>query len=591
VPTIVYLDPEDEITTAAMRIRQAPDRRVALVVPFGSRVATSRINFRLLAREAMRDGRRLDIVAPDASARALAASAGIPVFGSVGEYEGALEVTDVLPGGGAAAAGAAGAALAAGPGGVADGQEPDATRTLPAGAVAGFAAGTAAAAAVRPPDPGDAARLDAVVQRSREAPPVARPAPPPVVRKRRRIPAGLVAGFVLLVLALGAAGVAAYLFLPAATITVTPRIEQVGPVTVTVTADPAAASVDPEALTIPAEVIEIPVEASGEFPATGKRVEKTPATGAVRWTNCDPTAAYTIPRGTQVRTADGVAFSLDESLFLPVAIISGGGTTLELKCQSGDVAVTAVKSGEEGNVAEGTIRIPPSRYNRNVIRITNQAATSGGTETSFPRVSKKDVDAALLTLQADLEAALATEVGNPDRVPPGNTVYPATAALGEAVPTEDPEALVGQEVESFTLGLTATGTVLTVDTAPIQAMAVQALDAMVSEGAELVEGSVQVDVGEGTVEEDGTVTYQATVLAEQVVPVDAAAIEALVLGMTPQEAEQALAPYGEVEVELWPGFATTIPTFAQRVTVIINEPQDAPGAPDGGSGGEPLPSG
>src|SRR3954451_19972191 len=75
---------------AAARIRAAADSRVALVVPFGSRVATSRINFRLLAREAMVNGRRLDIVAPDASARALAASAGIPVFASVGEYEAAL---------------------------------------------------------------------------------------------------------------------------------------------------------------------------------------------------------------------------------------------------------------------------------------------------------------------------------------------------------------------------------------------------------------------------------------------------------------------------------------------------------------------
>ena len=55
-------------------------RGSASCCPFGSRVATSRINFRLLAREAQANGRRLDIVAPDASARALAASAGLPVF-------------------------------------------------------------------------------------------------------------------------------------------------------------------------------------------------------------------------------------------------------------------------------------------------------------------------------------------------------------------------------------------------------------------------------------------------------------------------------------------------------------------------------
>ncbi len=92
--TIVYLDVEDEITSAASRIRAAADSRVGLVIPFGSRVATSRINFRLLAREAMSHGRRLDIVAPDASARALAASAGLPVFASVGEYEEALDEDD-----------------------------------------------------------------------------------------------------------------------------------------------------------------------------------------------------------------------------------------------------------------------------------------------------------------------------------------------------------------------------------------------------------------------------------------------------------------------------------------------------------------
>ena len=94
--TIVYLDADDEITSAANRIRQADDTRVALVIPFGSRVATSRINFKLLAREAMVNGRRLDIVAPDASARALAASAGLPVFGSVGEYEATLDAPVVL---------------------------------------------------------------------------------------------------------------------------------------------------------------------------------------------------------------------------------------------------------------------------------------------------------------------------------------------------------------------------------------------------------------------------------------------------------------------------------------------------------------
>src|SRR4051812_29517932 len=88
---IVYLDVGDEITSAAARIRSSTATRVALVVPYGSRIATSRMNFRLLSREAVVSNRRLSIISGDAASRSLAASAGLPVFGSVTEYEGAVD--------------------------------------------------------------------------------------------------------------------------------------------------------------------------------------------------------------------------------------------------------------------------------------------------------------------------------------------------------------------------------------------------------------------------------------------------------------------------------------------------------------------
>src|SRR5213078_1291367 len=84
---LIYLDVDDEITSAAARIRSAEAERLALVLPYGSRLATSRINFRLLAREAAARGKRLDIVCADASARALAAAAGLPVHASVAAFE------------------------------------------------------------------------------------------------------------------------------------------------------------------------------------------------------------------------------------------------------------------------------------------------------------------------------------------------------------------------------------------------------------------------------------------------------------------------------------------------------------------------
>ena len=87
---VIYLDTDDEITSAAARIRAVEGRRVAVVLPLGSRVATSRINFRLLARDAQTHEKRLSIVAGDAATRALAASAGLPVFATIAEYESSL---------------------------------------------------------------------------------------------------------------------------------------------------------------------------------------------------------------------------------------------------------------------------------------------------------------------------------------------------------------------------------------------------------------------------------------------------------------------------------------------------------------------
>ena len=65
---ISYLDIDDEITSAAARIRSTEGSRVAVVLPYGSRVATSRINSRLLARDALTNGKRLSIVAGDGEA-------------------------------------------------------------------------------------------------------------------------------------------------------------------------------------------------------------------------------------------------------------------------------------------------------------------------------------------------------------------------------------------------------------------------------------------------------------------------------------------------------------------------------------------
>lgn len=554
--TIVYLDADDEITSAAGRIRTAAAPRVGLVLPFGSRVATSRINFRLLAREAQANGRRLDIVAPDASARALAASAGLPVFASVGEYEAALDTAEEFAGIPAAATHAAAPRPSLEPA-----PEAGARLRVP---VAG-------------PDPEQQSELDAIASRSRQ---------PDLPGPRRRGPgAGAIVAVLVLGLAVAVGAAAAVVVLPSAEITVTPRIEPVGPMSITVTADPAVTVADLEARVIPAQTLEFLVEATGEFPATGRRVEETRAQGGVRWTNCDNSSSYTIPKGTLVRTANGTAFAIDEQVFLPVAPFPGG----VLECQTSEVSVTASKAGPAGNVDAGEIRVIPASYNRNLIKVTNAAPTTGGSRLEFPRVAQKDVDAALAALKADIAARFASEVDNPVGVPPGATVFPETAVAGEPAPTTDPATLVGQEIETFSLGLTATGTVLAVDPSPAEAIARARLAEAIKPGYELVEGSIQFEVAEGVVAE-GLVDFLVTGSARQLRPLVAAALEREVLGLAKADAEAALAPYGDVAIALWPGWVTSVPGLEQRVTVSLAAPVDVTPAPTVRPTPQPTPS-
>ncbi|HEX5825110.1 MAG TPA: hypothetical protein VFY18_11685, partial [Candidatus Limnocylindrales bacterium] len=286
---IVYLDVDDEITSAASRIRSAPGTKVALVIPNGSRIATSRINFRLLSREALVSNRRLSVIAGDPASRALAASAGLPVFATVSEYEAAL--AGPKPG----VDDERGPAIVAGiDPHSAPTPEPSRSRKraadVPAGiAAAGAAAGAADAgtAAVTPTVPDETRRMAAPVA----APPrFDRPRGPegrdmiPVAAGRGRVRWAVVATIAAVALAVVMVGVAGYLFLPSATIALTPRQESIE-IPLTIAADPTATEVDAANSIVPALRLEVPVQASKTFTTTGTHVELSQADGSVIFTN------------------------------------------------------------------------------------------------------------------------------------------------------------------------------------------------------------------------------------------------------------------------------------------------------------------
>jgi hypothetical protein len=625
---IIYLDVDDEITSAAARIRSAEERRVVLVVPGGSRLATSRINFRLLAREAQTRGRRLWIVAPDGATRALAASAGLPVYGSVAEYEESMEVPapPVDPGaGGVADAGApprtrrrrpavsseaaAGpvAAEAAGP--VQEAFDLDGAVGLPAAAVEAeiiaaaeaevVAAGAAAAPSgatppgLAPPPVASSPPIAEPRRQPRYREPLTRnepaagsAAPIPVIGSRRSSPIGrttaVIVGVVLaLVVAVG--GVAAYVFLPSARIVVTAHPVVIGPVDLTVRADPAATAVDSETDTVPAQQLRFEVEVNDTFETKGTRVERTAADGEVEFQNLDPSSSNGIAAGSVVSTSAGTGFVTRANVTVPKAEIVGF-TVIPGRAT---VAVRAVEKGTTGNVPANSITVVPRGESPDLLRVSNREATSGGSRKEFPQIQQPEIDAAVASLRKQLGTKFNELLANPTGVPAGTTLFPETKHLGAGTPSTDPKGLVDKEVDSFDLGMTATGTVTAVDQAAVEEFAASEITGDVAEGHRLIEDSVKVTLGEPTV--DGSiVTFPATATAQQVRELDAKQMLAQVKGKTVPQARSILEQFGEVNLSVWPDWVTAIPTIDARVSLSA-ETSSTPSEP--GASGSPGESG
>ncbi len=613
---VIYLDIDDEITSAASRIRTVEGRRVAVVLPHGSRVATSRINFRLLARDALTHEKQLAIVANDAATRALAASAGLPVFSSVGEYE-ASRGADRDPG--AAAALPEGAGLAAAAEAARAAEAAQAARASAAAAAAALAGETARTPVVpmtdeteleRPVqqtlDDMEAAELAAAAAAIR-AEPAASPGPstPASERSIRGAPAGtsiregtarptsretrvqdvpvrggtlgvsvgrgmprtsLLVGLAAIALAVLIGGVGAYLVLPSATIVVSPKEEPVGPVGVTILADPTATAPDAEAGVVPAESVTLDLDVTNTFPATGKRVETTRATGTVRFENRDPTSSNTISSGSIVRTESGLRFQTSSNVTVPKAELSG----LKILPRFASVKVTAVDKGPDGNVDANRINEVPRDENSQFLKVTNPEATGGGKREEFPKVTQKDIDAAMAALEPALQAALTARLADPSIAPEGATIFPETAELGAPIPSVDPATLLDQEIATFDLGLSASATVTAVNADPVETIAADRLRDAVDPNHRLVDGSIDVTVEPAVISGD-QISFPASATARQVAILDPAALKTQVMGRPLEEARTILEAYGTVQLSAWPDWVSTIPTLDGRVELTIDE--------------------
>ncbi len=80
---IIYLEPDEEITSVIDKMNQAKSNRLALVVPREATILQSVVNLKLLAREAANSGKEIALVTGDKIGRNLASQIGLNVYDSI----------------------------------------------------------------------------------------------------------------------------------------------------------------------------------------------------------------------------------------------------------------------------------------------------------------------------------------------------------------------------------------------------------------------------------------------------------------------------------------------------------------------------
>ena len=204
---------------------------------------------------------------------------------------------------------------------------------------------------------------------------------------------GAMVGAVAVIAVVGVLAVALAIFvLPPATITVSPPLETVGPVSRTLTADSTAIEVDATNGIIPAEGVKIPGVGAGRLHRHRRQDHRDEGQGygdvlelRHQWQTHRSRRAASWPPTRTCASAPWHPPRLAKAKVI-------GGTTIVPGTDS--VRVEAVKAGTAGNVPANAIHNVPGGQDPILLKVTNGAATKGSEKSKSARVSQEDVDLA-----------------------------------------------------------------------------------------------------------------------------------------------------------------------------------------------------
>lgn len=230
-----------------------------------------------------------------------------------------------------------------------------------------------------------------------------------------------------------------------------------------------------------------------------------------------------------------------------------------------------MRGGPRGNVPADTITELPNSLAAQLLTVRNPRPIEGGARIEEQVVTREDYDAAVTALNARLPGALAGVVADTRNLPQGLTAFVETAQLGAATPDLPPEAVVDVVAPIFSLGLDASAEVLAVNEALVDDLAADRVNVELAAEQRLVDEQIESGRSDGRVV-GGSVVYDVAPSALVYHLPETTGVVSMVRGRTVDEAEQALARYGRVDIVIWPDFIDRIPDQAARISVTVAPP-------------------
>jgi hypothetical protein len=559
----LYLEVDEDITSAIDKLRKAPGTSVQIVVPKRSGILQSIINLKLLKKAATDAGKELVLVTNDKVAGDLAGRIGIPVAASLGgrpvineparpmpknDIDEIIEADDPVPAGdlmdiedGAAKP----VAILKRP--AFSRRDIDKPKPIPLAAVAVAAASEEASAAeageiVSTPSHHTATGASKV---------------PSFTKLQRRLgwaglAIALIIGYMVTMYYLTSANVKLY--------AIGTKVSVDG----SFVADTAAGQSDSSKGVLAAQEVTFTKDATTPVTPTGQKDNGTKANGTITVSN-KTLSDRTFVAGTRFAAPDGKIFKSNEDVNVPHAYLAPDFTAV---AGTANIAVTADQNGDSYNEAAAAYTIVALGSQSQFTAKGGQM--SNGTSKIATVLTQADIDkaqAALLASDKDAStAALNTKVPSDSQALPDSVAQVASALV--------PNPAVGQEATAANLSLKITYTVLAVKKSDYKAMLVGLETKQIGAKNQIYDdGASAAKVTSNGKDGAGRPNFNISALAYGGAKLDTAAIGKQLKGMKYGEASAlagGLPGVDHAEINVWPAWFTSLPKRPTRIHVTVS---------------------